>query len=136
MAKTYPSGATGAVTLPTGHGADIASFSLSESQDSESVAFYGSNLYNPFRGSGTFHMSASVAAFSAYGNAGLSPGFGAATNVGGSTTFGIASTAVQIVGNFIVSQIALMHARLRAAIPLTFALENSSDSVITTWPVS
>ncbi len=136
MAKAYPSGATGTVTMPSGHGADIASFSLDETQDSESVAFYGTNLYNPFRGAGTYHLSASVAAFAAYGASGLSPGFGAATAVGASTTFGINSTTVQLVGSFIVSRISLMHARLRAAIPLTFGLENSADTVTTTWPVS
>lgn len=136
MAKAYPSGATGTVTMPTGHGADIASFSLSESQESESVAFYGTNLYNPFRGSGTYHLSAEVAAFAAYGASGFSPGFGAATATGASATFGINSTTVQLVGSFCVTNISLMHARLRAAIPVTFSLENSADTVTTTWPVS
>lgn len=135
MAKAYPSGATGAVALPTGHNADIASYDLVESQDTESVAFYGTNLYNPFRGSGTFHMSATCAAFAAYGAATFTPGFGAATNVGSSSTFTVAA-GVTMVGLFVVSRIMLSHARLRAAIPLSFQLENSADTLVTTWPVA
>jgi hypothetical protein len=135
MAKTYPSGATGAVVLPTGHGADIASFDYGESQATESVAFYGTNLYNPMRGSGTFEVRATCAAFAAYGASGFAPGFGAATNIGSSSTFTVA-TGVTMVGQMVVSGIRLSHARLRAAVPLTFELSNSADTMVTTWPVS
>lgn len=135
MAKAYPSGATGAVALPTGHGADIASFELTETQDSESVAYYGTNTYNPFRGSGCYHMSATCAAFAAYGASGLTPGFGMATATGSAATWTIAGS-VTLVGAFLVSRIMLSHARLRAAVPLSFTLENSADTLVTTWPVS
>lgn len=135
MAKTYPSGFTGAVTLPTGHGADFNTFTLREVQQTEDVSFYGANTYNAYRGAATYHMSATVGAFAAYGASGFTPGFGAETNVGASATFTVAS-GVTLVGSFVVGQIELVHARPRASVALTFNLENSADTLVTTWPVT
>lgn len=136
MAKAYPSGATGTVTLPTGHGADIASQTIDETQDSESVAFFGTNTYNPFRGSGTFEFKVTCTAFAAYSAAGTAPGFGSETSTGSSATFGVSSTTVQFVGAMVVQRIQLVQSRLRAAVPLTFEMHNSADTMVTTWPVT
>lgn len=136
MAEAYPDPTTGAVALPTGYGADFAGFDINESQQSESVACYGAANYDPHRGSGTPHQSISVTGFAKYGASGKSPGFSmsASPAAGGAATFTV-STGVSMAGSYVVSQIRLSHSRLRAAVPLTFQLENSSDVTIT-WPVS
>lgn len=134
MAEAYPDPSAGAVSLPSGHGADFASFDINETQQSESVAAYGAANYDPHRGSGTPHMSVSVAGFAKKGATGKAPGFGAMTAAGASATFTVDS-GVTFAGNFVVTNIRLSHARLRAAVPLTFQLENAAD-ITTTWPTT
>jgi hypothetical protein len=134
MAESYPDPSNGAVTLPSGHGFDVASFDPNESYATESVLAYGTANYDPYRSNATPHLSTDVTGFAKYGAAGKSPGWGAATAGGGSATLTI-DTGVTLVGPMVVGNIRLGHSRARAAVPLSMRLENSGD-VVTTWPVS
>ena len=138
MAKAYPAGKDGATAQAMG-GTDFVSFDVNESQATESVASYGAAVYDPHRGSGTPHQQVTVGAFAAYGATGTKAGFGDATAGtasagGGAATYTIA-TGVTLTGNYCMANIKLSHSRIRAAVPLTFTMENSGD-ITTTWPIA
>jgi hypothetical protein len=136
MAETYPDPSNGAIVLHSSYSADFNSFELNESQNLESVAAYGAAVYDPYRGSGTPHLSAVVGAFAKYGASGKTPGFGAYTADydGASSTFTV-DTGVTVVGAMVCGSLRLGHGRTRAAVPLTFNLECAGD-MVTTWPVA
>lgn len=136
MPATFPAGKDGAVTLPYGAASDFNSFQITENQAVESVAAYGAAVYDPYRGSGTPHMSIDAAAFAKITAASTAPGFGTGTASagGGSATF-TAGTSTTIAGACVISQIQLSHSRIRAAVPLTYTMHNSGD-MTTTWPIS
>jgi hypothetical protein len=138
MAETWPNPKNGAVVLSSSYSADFNSYELVESQATESVAAYGAAVYDPYRGSGTPHLSATVGAFAKYGAATKTPGFGAFTADynGDSATFTIdTQQTVTLAGVMVCSSIRLGHGRTRAAVPLTFNLECGGD-ITTTWPTS
>lgn len=136
MALGFPAGKDGAVVLPNGSASDFNSFQITETQAVESVAAYGGALYDPFRGSGTPHMTADVSAFAKIGASNTAPGFGVGTASpgGGSATF-TAGVSTTLAGAVVIEKIQLSHSRVRAAVPLTFTMHNSGD-VTTTWPVT
>ena len=142
MALSYVNPSTGAITSTAmGSATDFTAFDYAEAQGAESVAAYGSQKYDPYRGSGTPHASASVAAIAKHGASGATPGFahtdasGATADFdGASVTFGVQSSTVTLAGNFIVTSIRLSHGRTRAAVPLAYTLECGGD-VTVTWPV-
>lgn len=134
MAEVYPDPSNGAVVLPTGHGADLANFDYDETYFTESVAAYGAQTFDPYRSSGTPHAKVTAGAFAKYGAAGKTPGLGAATAAGASATLTV-DTGVTIVGVMVINNIKFSHAKLRAAVPLMFGLDNGGDLVVT-WPVS
>lgn len=136
MALGFPNPKNGAVAIAPSTASDFASYDYSESQAVESVAAYGAAVYDPFRASATPHASVSVAGFAKTGAVGVPPGFGATgfTAAGGAATFTV-DTGVTLTGNFVVSNIRLSHARLRAAVPLSYQLENAGD-VTVTWPTA
>ena len=139
MAKAYPAGKDGAIAHAAGSATDFVSFDINETQATESVAAYGSGVYDPHRGSGTPHSQVTVAGFAAYGAANTAPGFGSASGgmtspSGGTSTYTIA-TGVTYAGPYVMANIKLSHSRIRAAVPLAFTMENSGG-VTTTWPVT
>ena len=136
MPESYPDPSNGAIVLHTSYSADFNSFELNESQPLESVAAYGVKIYDPFRGSGTPHLSATVGAFAKYGAATKNPGFGAYTADfdGGDATFTV-DTGLTLAGKMVCGNIRLGHGRTRAVVPLTFNLDNGDD-ITTTWPVA
>lgn len=127
----------GAVAFPGSLNSDFGSFEIGESQNTESVASYGAAVYDPYRGSGTPHVSFSAAAF-VKGHANTTNPFGSGGGVtngaGANTTFTV-DTGFTYAVAAVVSNVRLMHARLRAAIPLTFSLEGAGDPVVT-WAAS
>lgn len=123
----------GTATTPAAIVADFGSFDVTETQATESVAAYGAAVYDPHRGSGTPHQKISVGAFTKGHAANTSP-FGVLTAAGGTATFTI-DTGFTLGGTYVVSQVRLQHARIKAAIPLTFDMDNSGD-ITTTWATS
>ncbi len=136
MAATFCAGKDGAVVLGVGSASDFMSFELNETQAVESVAAYGAAVYDPYRGSGTPHLQATVAAFAKYGAANTPAGFGSGTvSPGGAAATFTPGTGVSLAGSCVCAGIRLGHSRIRAAVPLTYDLHNSGDMTIT-WPVS
>lgn len=139
MALSYPAPKSGNVVLPCTTATDFNSYEYAEATQSESVAAYGSQVYDPYRSSGTPHASISVAGFAKYGAAGTPPGFGAAT--GGMTTPGGGSatltvdTGVTLALAVVVTNIRLSHGRTRAIVPLAYTAEGAGDTT-QTWPIS
>lgn len=143
MAKTFPSPSNGAIALFNGK-CDFNGFEIDESQQAESVCAYGVGVYDPWRGDGTPHQSVACTGFAIYGASADTPGFGISNGTvatgsmtipsGGTCTFTV-DTGVTLAGAYITTRTRLGHARLRAAVPLSFQLENAGD-VTTTWPVS
>lgn len=137
MAKSQLAPLNGAISFPGGLVADYGSFEISESQSVESVCSYGAQVYDNYRGSGTPHNSASCAGF-ADGHATSTNPFGSSgglTSAGGASATFTPDTGFTYAGPFVVSNVRLMHARLRAAIPLTWQLEGSGDPTLT-WATS
>jgi hypothetical protein len=130
----YPNPANGAVALPTGYKCDFNSFGINETVAAESVLAYGTNIYDPWRSSGTPHQEISASGFARYGSSGETPGFGMVSPGGGASTFTV-DTGVTLAGNYVITDIRLGHSRSRAAVPLSYTGHNSGD-ITTTWPTS
>jgi hypothetical protein len=136
MATTYPVPKNGACSIGSQFaGCDFASFDYGEAQNTESVAAYGAQIYDPHRGSGTPHASGSAAAFAKYGAANTNSFGNTALTAGGSAGTLTIDTGVTIAGTLVLSRVSVSHARLRAAVPLTFNFEGGGDMTIT-WPTS
>ncbi len=137
MAAAQLAPQNGAVAFPGSLVADYGSFEIGESQATESVACYGAAVYDNYRGSGTPHTSISAAGFAkahASSTVPFGTGGGLTVAAGAAATFTI-DTGVTYAGSFVVTSVRLMHARLRAAIPLTWSLEISGDPTVT-WATS
>lgn len=138
MALSYINPSTGAVTATSlGSATDFTAFDYVEAQSVESVAAYGAAVYDPFRGSGTPHASASVAGIAKYGASGAIPGFGTATADfdGNTVTLGLQGSTVTLAATMVLASLRLSHGRTRAAVPLAFQLEGGGDTTVT-WPVA
>ena len=140
MSSRFIAGSTGAVALPSGLGmtVDVASFEVEESQAAESVASYGSAVYDPYLGSGTPHQAVTIGGFTMAGVTGdtAGPGFGTATvsSAGGSATLTYASGCT-LAGSYLVQNLRTSHRRIGASCPVTAALHNTGD-ITTTWAVT
>jgi len=127
----------GAVTFPNSLVADYGSFSIEESQGVESVCSYGAQVYDAYRGSGTPHAMINTAAFAKGHAASTNPfgsGGGLTSGAGASGTWTI-DTGFTYVGVMVIQSVTLSHARLRAAIPLSFVAHCGADPTVT-WATS
>lgn len=139
MAKTYVNPKSGAVAVTGGSAVDFNSFDYTETQGTESINFYGAQVYDPYRGNGTPHASFSATGIATYGAANLSPGFGATTGGtadfdGGTATLTL-DTGVTLAATAVMASLRVSHSRSRAAVPLAFQYEGGGDTTVT-WPVS
>ncbi len=137
MASALLTPSTGAVSLPYANASDFGAMEVTEDSARESVAAYGAAVYDPFRSSGTPHQTVQCTGF-ARANANNTQPFGALGGLvaagGGAATFTL-NTNTTITGNYIIGNVKLTHARLRAAVPLTWQMDNSGDPTIT-WPTA
>lgn len=125
----------GAVALPSGYGGtDFQSFTVTENQAHDDVTIYGTNVYGANLGNGTPIQSVSVIGFAGAHATGTQPGFASTNGSGGAATFTL-DTGVTLAGSYMVPEIKLTHARIRAAVTVEFQLLNSSD-VTVTWATS
>lgn len=133
MAQRYLAPSTGAVVL----GALVSEFSsmdITSGQTVENVTGYGNNGMTANLGNGTPDMSVNVGAFAIDGVNNTAPGLGASSvllvgaagSAGVACTFTLATNCTES-GTFIVENIKIMQARMKAAVPLTFTLKNAGD---------
>lgn len=127
----------GAIAYPASMVSDFGSFEVSQDQSAESVCAYGAATDDAWRGSGTPHLSFSVAGFTKGHAAATSP-LGTTGSLfdadGAAATFTV-DTGHTIAVNCMVAGVRLMHARLRATIPFTSTLHQTADAVLT-WASS
>lgn len=116
---------------------DFGSFSISEEQGGESVCAYGAAVYDAWRASGTPHSTINCAGFAKAHAANTQPfaATGGLTSATGAAATYTLDTGVTYAGTFIITNVTLAHARLRAAVPLTWTQHGAGDSTVT-WPVS
>jgi hypothetical protein len=139
MAASLLTPSNGAVAAPAtfASASDFGAFEISEEQAGESVAAYGAALYDPWRFSGTPHSTIACNGFAKAHAANTQP-FGATgglTSAGGAAATLTADTGVTYAGTMGIQNVRLSHARLRAAVPLSWTLHNTADPTIT-WPTS
>jgi hypothetical protein len=140
MALSYVNPKNGAVAPIMGTATDFNSFDYAETQATESVIAYGAAIYDPFRGNGTPHASASATGIAKYGAANTPPGFSSSAGTGtsdfdGGTTTLTLDTGVTLAATMILASLRVSHARARAAVPLAFSFEGGGDTTVT-WPVA
>jgi hypothetical protein len=139
MAAAMLSPQNGAVAMPAtqASASDFGSMEVTEEQQGESVAAYGAAVYDPWRFSGTPHQMISCAGFAKAHAANTQP-FGALGGLsdpdGAAATFTL-DTGVTIGGSYGIQSVRLSHARLRAAVPLSWTMHNTADPTLT-WPTS
>ena len=138
MAKSRLSVRNGAVSLPSGYALDSQSMRIRESQNSEDVTIYGSNVYGASAGTGTPYQTATVVGFPFAHATSANTGFGSMAAAGGDTgasaTFTL-DTGCTLAGSYIVTDIDLDHSRIAAAAKTTLSLKNSAD-ITTPWATS
>jgi uncharacterized Ntn-hydrolase superfamily protein len=135
MAKTDLVPVNGAVTYGS-LAIDFNAFELEGDQAVEDKTAYGTNKCAQNIGSGTPSIQARVGGFGKKGAANTALGFDgtgfSATGVSVSVTL---DTGVTEAGTFVLRRLRVVHARMRAVIPVTFELLNYNDPT-ETWAVS
>lgn len=135
MSASLLSPVNGAVAVAGLGGVEFQAFTRDESQAVESVAAFGTAVYDPYVGSGTPHASMSAQGFAlAHATNTVPFGAGVMTHTGINTTLTY-DTGVSTAETSIVSRLTLSESRIRAVVPLSFSLEGASDPT-TTWPTS
>ena len=114
--------------------ADFASFDIEAMQSVENVTPYGSNACAKNVGNGTPDFTMHVGAFALAHAANTAPGMPALAATGQTCTFTL-DTGVTESGPCVVQNLKISHARMKAAVPITFTLKCAGE-ITETWATS
>ncbi len=138
MAQRHINTKNGSITLPTGFAGVFQSFDVNESYAESDVTVYNTSLtYGQYLTNGTPIQRVTVNGFVQCGTTGMNPGFGQGTDSDGATAIlNFDTTATQLTGSYIVTNLRTSHSRSRAGVPLVIELINSGDISSTNWATS